>query len=98
MAKFRHLTTPFSLKGLSLKNRVVMPPMCQYQATDGLPNSWHFVHYVSRAVGGVGLVIVEMTNVAPNGRISPNCSGCGTMSSAMRLSASLMKCTLRVER
>ncbi|MDO4232739.1 MAG: NADH:flavin oxidoreductase/NADH oxidase, partial [Lautropia sp.] len=75
MAKFRYLTQPFSIKDLALKNRVVMPPMCQYQATDGVPNDWHHVHYVSRAVGGVGLIIVEMTNVAPNGRISPNCLG-----------------------
>lgn len=75
MAKISYLNTPFSIKSLSLKNRIVMPPMCQYVATDGMPNDWHFVHYVSRAVGGVGLIIVEMTNVAPNGRISPNCLG-----------------------
>lgn len=75
MAKIRQLFTPFSIKNLELKNRVVMPPMCQYSATDGMPNDWHFVHYTSRAVGGVGLIIVEMTNVAPNGRISPNCLG-----------------------
>ncbi|SPX81050.1 NADH:flavin oxidoreductase/NADH oxidase [Moraxella ovis] len=75
MAKFRKLLTPYSLKNLELKNRVVMPPMCQYSATDGVPNDWHFVHYTSRAIGGVGLIIVEMTNVAPNGRISPNCLG-----------------------
>ncbi|WP_434778144.1 NADH:flavin oxidoreductase/NADH oxidase [Neisseria sp. Ec49-e6-T10] len=75
MAKLRYLNTPFTIKNLSLKNRIVMPPMCQYQATDGIPNDWHFVHYVSRAVGGVGLIIVEMTNIAPNGRISPNCLG-----------------------
>lgn len=75
MAKFRKLFTPYSLKNLELKNRVVMPPMCQYSATDGVPNEWHFVHYTSRAVGGVGLIIVEMTNVAANGRISPNCLG-----------------------
>ncbi|MCQ9326051.1 NADH:flavin oxidoreductase/NADH oxidase [Neisseria dentiae] len=75
MAKFRYLNTPFAIKNLELKNRLVMPPMCQYQATDGVPNDWHYVHYVSRAVGGVGLIIVEMTNVAPNGRISPNCLG-----------------------
>lgn len=49
--------------------------MCQYSATNGVPNDWHFVHYTSRAVGGVGLSIVEMTNVAPNGRITPNCLG-----------------------
>lgn len=75
MAKFKYLHTPFKLKNLALKNRVVMPPMCQYSATDGMPNDWHFIHYTSRAIGGVGLIIVEMTNVAPNGRISPNCLG-----------------------
>ncbi|HDZ6808193.1 TPA: NADH:flavin oxidoreductase/NADH oxidase [Mannheimia haemolytica] len=75
MAKFRKLFTPFNIKNLALKNRVVMPPMCQYSATNGVPNDWHFVHYTSRAVGGVGLIIVEMTNVAPNGRITPNCLG-----------------------
>ncbi|MCQ6276977.1 NADH:flavin oxidoreductase/NADH oxidase [Bacillus sp. V3B] len=66
------LTTPFSLKGLTLKNRIVMAPMCQYsvEAKDGIPNDWHFVHYVSRAVGGTGLIIIEMTDVDPDGRIS----------------------------
>ena len=75
MAKISYLNTPFKVKNLSLKNRIVMPPMCQYQAKDGLANDWHFVHYVSRAIGGVGLIILEMTNVAPNGRITPNCLG-----------------------
>ncbi|WP_150539068.1 NADH:flavin oxidoreductase/NADH oxidase [Actinobacillus vicugnae] len=75
MAKLRFLNMPYQIKNLELKNRVVMPPMCQYQATDGLPNNWHFVHYTSRAIGGVGLIIVEMTNVAPNGRITPHCLG-----------------------
>lgn len=75
MAKFRYLFKPFELKSLHLRNKVVMPPMCQFRATDGMPNDWHFVHYASRAMGGVGLIIVEMTNVAPNGRISPRCLG-----------------------
>ena len=75
MAKLRHLTTPYTIKNLSLKNRIVMPPMCQYQAKNGIPNDWHFVHYASRAVGGVGLIIVEMTSILDNGRISPNCLG-----------------------
>lgn len=67
-----HLNKPFKLKSLELKNRIVMPPMCQYSvvAEDGIPNDWHFVHYVSRAVGGTGLIIVEMTDVEPDGRIS----------------------------
>ena len=67
-----HLFSTITLKGLTLKNRVVMPPMCQYsvEAKDGTPTDWHFVHYVSRAVGGTGLVIVEMTDVEPDGRIT----------------------------
>ncbi|MGG4032431.1 NADH:flavin oxidoreductase/NADH oxidase [Paenibacillus cisolokensis] len=66
------LSTPFTLKNLRLKNRIVMPPMCQYSVTakDGVPNEWHYVHYVSRAVGGAGLIIIEMTDVEPDGRIS----------------------------
>ncbi|MDQ0086921.1 2,4-dienoyl-CoA reductase-like NADH-dependent reductase (Old Yellow Enzyme family) [Paenibacillus anaericanus] len=67
-----HLFTPYELKGLKLKNRVVMPPMCQYSvpAKDGIATDWHYVHYVSRAIGGTGLIIVEMTDVEPDGRIS----------------------------
>lgn len=66
------LNSPFVIKGLSLKNRIVMAPMCQYSVDtkDGMPNDWHFVHYVSRAIGGTGLIIVEMTDVEPDGRIS----------------------------
>ena len=66
------LFTPYELKGMTLKNRIVMPPMCQYSvhAEDGIPNSWHKVHYISRAVGGVGLIIVEMTGVEAEGRIT----------------------------
>lgn len=75
MTKLYSLNTPFHFKGLSLKNRVVMPPMCQYQAQNGIANEWHHIHYASRAVGGVGFIIVEMTSVAENGRISPNCLG-----------------------
>lgn len=72
MQELKNIFTPIKLKGLELKNRVVMPPMCQFsvQAHDGKMNDWHFVHYVSRAIGGVGLIIIEMTNVEPNGRIS----------------------------
>lgn len=64
--------TPFEVKGLTLKNRIVMAPMCQYsvEKEDGVPNDWHFVHYVSRAVGGTGLIIMEMTSVTPEGRIT----------------------------
>lgn len=66
------LSQPFTLKSLELKNRIVMPPMCQYsvEAKDGIPNEWHYVHYVSRAIGGAGLIIIEMTDVDPDGRIT----------------------------
>ena len=68
---------PFSYKGLQLKNRIVMAPMCQYSAVgeDGMPTEWHYVHYVSRAVGGTGLIVVEMTDVEPVGRITNRCLG-----------------------
>lgn len=71
------LFTPYNFKNLTLKNRIVMPPMCQYsvKAEDGIPNDWHFVHYVSRAVGGTGLIIVEMTGVHPDGRITDQDTG-----------------------
>jgi 2,4-dienoyl-CoA reductase-like NADH-dependent reductase (Old Yellow Enzyme family) len=65
------LFTPFTLKGVTLRNRIVVPPMCQYSAIDGLTNDWHQAHYASIACGGPGLVIVEATAVAPEGRISP---------------------------
>lgn len=68
------LFTPFTIRGVTFKNRIMMSPMCQYSvdAEDGRPNTWHFVHYVSRAVGGAGLVMVEMTAVDPHGRITVN--------------------------
>lgn len=66
------LFTPYRIKNLELKNRVVMPPMCQYSvpAKDGIATEWHYLHYVSRAVGGTGLILVEMTDVEPDGRIT----------------------------
>ena len=67
--------TPFRLRGLLLENRVVVSAMCQYSAADGTPDDWHLVHLGSRAVGGAGLVMSEMTNVSAEGRISPGCTG-----------------------
>src|SRR5687767_6931914 len=67
--------TPFRLRELVLDNRVVVSPMCQYSAEDGTPNDWHLVHLGSRAVGGAGLVMTEMTDVSREGRISPGCTG-----------------------
>ena len=66
---------PFSLRGMTLKNRVVVSPMAQYKAVDGCPTDWHFVHYAERAKGGAGLVYTEMTCVSPEGRITPGCPG-----------------------
>ncbi|MGA7537427.1 MAG: bifunctional salicylyl-CoA 5-hydroxylase/oxidoreductase [Steroidobacteraceae bacterium] len=66
---------PFSLRGLTLANRVVVSPMAQYCATDGMPDDWHLVHYGHRALGGAGLLYTEMTCVSPEGRISPGCTG-----------------------
>ena len=67
--------TPFTLRGMTLKNRLVMSPMCQYSAEDGTVNDWHLVHLGSRAMGGTGLVISEMTDISPEGRISQGCAG-----------------------
>ena len=69
------LFTPFTLKGVTLRNRIAIPPMCQYSATDGVPNDWHRVHYAALARGGAGLVIVEATGVSADGRITPGCLG-----------------------
>lgn len=69
------LFQPFTLKDITLRNRIAVPPMCQYSATDGLINDWHQVHLAALARGGAGLVIVEATAVAPEGRITPGCAG-----------------------
>ncbi len=71
------LFTPYQLKNLNLKNRIVMPPMCQYavETGDGMPGEWHNVHYISRAVGGTGLIIAEMTAIHPDGRITNEDTG-----------------------
>ena len=66
---------PFRVRGLELANRIVVSPMDQYSADEGVPNEWHLVHLGSRAVGGAGLVMTEMTCVSPEGRISPRCTG-----------------------
>jgi hypothetical protein len=69
------LFSPFSLKDVTLRSRIAVPPMCQYMATDGVVNDWHRVHYPAIARGGAGLVIVEATAVSPEGRITPACTG-----------------------
>ena len=69
------LFEPYAIQEMRLRNRLVMPPMCMYSAQDGMANDFHEVHYASRAMGGVGLIIIEATGVLPNGRISDRCLG-----------------------
>jgi len=69
------LFEPYSLKDVTLRNRIAIPPMCQYMAEDGMINDWHHVHLAGLARGGAGLLVVEATAVAPEGRITPGCAG-----------------------
>jgi len=66
---------PYTLRGMTLKNRIVVSPMAQYKAVDGCPTDWHLVHLGERAKGGAGLVYAEMTCVSADGRITPACPG-----------------------
>jgi len=70
-----HLFQPLTIKSVKLRNRIGVSPMCQYSSEDGVANDWHLVHLGTRATGGAGLVIVEATAVAPEGRITPGCAG-----------------------
>lgn len=69
------LFSPFTLRGVSMRNRIGVSPMCQYTAVDGMVNDWHLVHLGARAAGGAGLIIMEATGVVPEGRITPGCTG-----------------------
>ena len=69
------LFEPFTLRSVTLRNRIGVSPMCQYSCEDGFPNDWHFIHLGSRAIGGAGLVMVEATAVTAKGRISPADAG-----------------------
>ncbi|MDP9112039.1 MAG: oxidoreductase, partial [Candidatus Eremiobacteraeota bacterium] len=66
-----HLFDPITLRGVTLRNRIIVSPMCGYSSTDGFANKWHFVHLGSRAIGGAGLVFTEAAAVSAEGRISP---------------------------
>lgn len=66
-----HLFSPLSLRGVTLRNRIALSPMCQYSAQDGMATDWHLVHLGARALGGAGLILAEATAVVPEGRISP---------------------------
>src|SRR6202046_993678 len=67
-----HLFEPLTIRDITLANRVLVSPMCEYSSTDGYANDWHFVHLGSRAVGGAGLVLTEAAAVLPEGRITPD--------------------------
>jgi 2,4-dienoyl-CoA reductase-like NADH-dependent reductase (Old Yellow Enzyme family) len=70
-----HLFEPFTVRGVTLRNRIGVSPMYQYSSEDGMPTDWHLVHLGSRAVGGAGLVTVEATAVEAAGRITPQDMG-----------------------
>ena len=67
--------TPFTVRGVTLKNRVVVSPMAQYSCVDGVPADYHLVHLGARAMGGAGMVVAEMTCTSPDARITPGCPG-----------------------
>ena len=70
-----HLFRPLTLRSVETRNRIMMSPMCQYSAQDGLADDWHFAHLAARAVGGAGIVCVEASHVEPRGRITKHCLG-----------------------
>jgi 2,4-dienoyl-CoA reductase-like NADH-dependent reductase (Old Yellow Enzyme family) len=70
-----HLFEPYSLKSITLRNRIGISPMCMYSSEDGAANDWHLVHLGARAMGGAGLIIAEATAVSPEGRITPGDAG-----------------------
>ncbi|HEY9548451.1 MAG TPA: NADH:flavin oxidoreductase/NADH oxidase, partial [Kiloniellaceae bacterium] len=72
------LFDPFSLKDVTLRNRIAVSPMCQYSAVEGVANDWHHAHLAGLARGGAGLVVAEATAVSPEGRITPGCTGLWT--------------------
>lgn len=70
-----HLFRPITLRSVTVRNRIMLSPMCQYSAEQGLANDWHFVHLGARAAGGAGIVFTEAVHVEPRGRITPHCLG-----------------------
>ncbi len=70
-----HLFRPIDIRGVTLRNRLVVSPMCQYKAVEGCPTAWHLAHHGRFALGGIGAAFVEATGVVPEGRITPGCTG-----------------------
>lgn len=67
-----HLFRPITFRSVTARNRIMLSPMCQYSAQDGLPNDWHFAHLAARATGGVGILCTEAVHVSPHARITPH--------------------------
>ncbi len=90
---------PFKLREMTVPNRTVVSPMCQYSAKDGVPNEWHLVHLGTRAIGGAGLIFTEMTDVSEDARISPGCAGIYTdvQEAALEENRRFRACELGVE-
>jgi 2,4-dienoyl-CoA reductase-like NADH-dependent reductase (Old Yellow Enzyme family) len=78
VTNIRKLFLPFTVRGVTLPNRVVLSPLCMYSANSGLASDWQFAHLSTFARGGVGLVFAEATAVEPRGRITPKCLGIWT--------------------
>jgi 2,4-dienoyl-CoA reductase-like NADH-dependent reductase (Old Yellow Enzyme family) len=70
-----HLFRPIALRSVTVRNRIMLSPMCQYSAAEGVPNAWHLQHLGARAAGGAGIVCTEVTHVEARGRITPHCLG-----------------------
>jgi 2,4-dienoyl-CoA reductase-like NADH-dependent reductase (Old Yellow Enzyme family) len=70
-----HLFRPITIRSVTVKNRIMLSPMCQYSGTDGLMNDWHFAHLAARAAGGAGIVFTEAVHTEPRGRITHHCLG-----------------------
>ena len=70
-----YLFRPLTIRSITIKNRIMLSPMCQYSAQDGEMNDWHFAHLAARAVGGAGVICTEATHIEPRGRITPYCAG-----------------------
>jgi hypothetical protein len=87
-----HLFRALRLRTVTARNRIMMSPMCQYSAEDGLPNQWHSHHLATRAVGGAGIVCVEASHVEARGRITKYCLGLWNDAQRDRLAAIAARC------
>ena len=90
-----HLFRPITFRGVTARNRIMLSPMCQYSAQDGLANDWHFAHLGARASGGAGFVFTEAVHTEPRGRITPFCLAYGQTSKVLNWPESLILSALK---